>query len=499
MTPSSWAVAAAVLALIAEVDAPLGRRAAPAAPPIPAAPPVVAPPMQTAREAPLRLDEVLASSANWAPQIVEALARVRAADARQLTAAGAFDLVFSAEGQARPIGYYDGTVAEAKLSAPLLSNGGQVYAGYRLSDGRFPIYEDRSYTNRAGEVKVGVIFALLRDRHIDERRFQLGNAWAEREAAALDARMVAIGVQRRAVVAYQAWTAAGLRLRIYRDLLALASARRAAFDRQIALGARPQVLAVENRQNIVRRETLVARAEQELSATANALSFYWRDVEGRPVIPGPERLPNALPALRAPELSPDLIERPDLEALSLRVTQADRRIELERNNLRPRLDLRVEGARDLGPVGPGGVSRAGTEAIVGFSFSVPLQQRAGAGRLGQARAERDAQRARLRQLEEQLRIDVRAVIVDAQASRKLLDLAGEEAGLAERMAAAERRRFELGASDFFLVNQREETAADARVRSLDAELRLASARLELVAVAADEATLGLTGTRADSK
>ena len=60
------------------------------------------------------------------------------------------------------------------------------------------------------------------------------------------------------------------------------------------------------------------------------------------------------------------------------------------------------------------------------------------------------------------------------------------------MAAAELRRFSLGISDFFLVNQREEAAADARIRRLDAELRLASARLELVAATVGEPALGLS-------
>jgi len=60
------------------------------------------------------------------------------------------------------------------------------------------------------------------------------------------------------------------------------------------------------------------------------------------------------------------------------------------------------------------------------------------------------------------------------------------------LAAAERRRFELGSSDFFLVNQREETATDARVRLVDAQARIAAARAELAAATADRAALGLT-------
>ena len=46
-------------------------------------------------------------------------------------------------------------------------------------------------------------------------------------------------------------------------------------------------------------------------------------------------------------------------------------------------------------------------------------------------------------------------------------------------------------SDFFLVNQREETANDARVRVIDAQARIAAARAELAAATADRVALGL--------
>ena len=59
------------------------------------------------------------------------------------------------------------------------------------------------------------------------------------------------------------------------------------------------------------------------------------------------------------------------------------------------------------------------------------------------------------------------------------------------MAKAEARRFTLGASDFFLVNVREEAAADAGVRRLDAEYRQIVARAELASAAADLPSLGL--------
>ncbi|MEL0252465.1 MAG: multidrug transporter, partial [Novosphingobium sp.] len=120
------------------------------------------PPKATATSAELTLRDVLESSAAHAPQILEAMARQRQADARALTAEGAFDLVFNAEANLRPLGYYDGSTAEVSAYRPLQNNGGQIYGGYRVSSGSFASYDGKQITNKLGELKAGGIFSLLR-------------------------------------------------------------------------------------------------------------------------------------------------------------------------------------------------------------------------------------------------------------------------------------------------------------------------------------------------
>lgn len=280
--------------------------------------------LQPARAADLTLQEVLDSSALHAPQILEAMARQRQADARALTAEGQFDLVFDADAQARPLGYYDGSFADLRATRPLQTNGGNLYAGYRLSTGAFPTYEGKSITNELGEVRVGAVFSLLRDGLIDERRGRRELAESDVEIAALEREMVAIGVQRRAVEAYLQWVAAGLRVRAFRELYELAEQRQSSIERQIELGARPAILGVENRQNIVRRKALLVRAEQDLQLQANALSLFLRDPLGRPLVPAADRLPARMPETLVPRLvdtANAIAGRPDLRALLARIEQ----------------------------------------------------------------------------------------------------------------------------------------------------------------------------------
>lgn len=439
----------------------------------------------------LTLDQVLRSSAQNAPQILEALAKQRQAEGKALSAEGAFDVVFDVDAQARPFGYYDGAVAEAKVSRGLDNNGGGLYAGYRVSRGKFPVYDDKAYTNQLGEFKVGAVFALLRDRVTDERRTKLRLADQDVDVARLEREMVAIGVQRRAMSAYQAWAVAGLRLKAYRDLLALSEKRRTQLARQVQLGARPQILITENDQNLARRRSLVAQAEQKFAEAANALSFFWRDGEGAPLVPAAAQLPETLPELAIAPRKAGPILRPDLKTVLVRMDQSLARLNLAENDLKPRLDARAELGKDVGAVGLGGPSRTPAEAMVGIKFSVPLERRAAKGRVAEAKAEIDALRTRHRMLEEQIAIEVKGIAIGIEGADKVADLAAQEADLAGKMAVAEQRRFDMGASDFFLINQREESATDARLRALDARYQALVARADLAAATADRAVLGL--------
>ena len=443
--------------------------------------------------APLPLQDVLQSSRTHAPQVLEAIARTRAAEGRRLEAEGAFDTVFAGTLDARLSGYYDGRQVATTVTRPFSNRGGYVYGGYRVSGGDFPIYEDEAFTNQGGELKIGAVVALLRDRAIDERRFARFRADTGIAIAETEALLVAIGVQRRAIDAWLAWVAAGQRLAVYRSLLELAEERQAGFRRQVTTGAQPEIIIVENEQTILRRRALVVDSERALEAAAVRLSLFWRGPDGRPRVPDSAGLPAALPP--PIPLSPDgrtrALDRPDLKAIDLRLAEAAEQLRLAQNLRRPRLDLKLEASRDMGPEGEGGPTRSGTETRVGLSFTLPLEQRGADGRAAATRAEITAFELRRRQLEEEIAVALDALMTDVRAAERIVDLARGERTRAAELARAERRRFQLGASDLFLTTVREEAAADAEIRAIDAALRQAAAHADVAAATADLPALGL--------
>jgi len=455
-------------------------------------------------EVPLRVEDVLASSATHYPRILESLAERRAAEGGALAALGAFDLVFEADGFSRATGFWDGSVVNTQVSRNLRALGANVYGGYRISDGAFPVYEDINFTNTGGEAKIGVIFSLLRDRAIDDRRYGVAIAELDFQQADLEVLLTQIGVQHRAQVAYWRWLAAGRALEIYEQLLKIAKDRQVGLEQEVRLGARAAIFLTENQQNITRREILVAEAARDFRTTANNLSMYYRDDAGDRIIPARAQLPAEM---NAPPVTADssaeesaaleaLRNRPELRILSVQLEQARQSIALGRNELKPRLEMRYELSRDFGDIAEGGSSRDSTDNIVGLRFSVPFQRRNARGAIRKAEAERDALLQRRRQTGDQIEVEIRNILLDLDAGRVLTNLAAREVEQADIMQRAERERFASGASDFFLVNLREERAANARIRYYRAALDARVADANFSAATVDIEQLGLTNAPA---
>lgn len=444
--------------------------------------------------------EVLASSEQHFPEILQSIAALRGAAGRRIAAEGAFDLVFEADGRSRLDGFYDGEYISGTARQPFRPLGAEVYGGYELSNGTFPIYEDEYYTNTGGALKVGVLFSLLRDRDIDRRRFNESDALLGISEARLDVVLTKIGVQQRALRSYWQWVKVGRQLDVYRNLHRIAVERQGGLEEQVRQGAMAEIFLVENRQNITRRQSLVTSADRSLRLAANALSYYYRDEQGRPVSPDESRLPvsngvedhSELTVLPQVAVSDAVDRRPELAILEAAIERARMKIDLSENELKPRLELGLEVKQGLGSIAEGGPSRDSTDTIIGLQFSVPLQRRTARGEIMQAQAEMEVQQAERQLREEQIEIEVRNILLQFRYARELLLLAEQEVQQSETMRLSELQRFESGASDFFLVNLREEQAANARVRFLEAELETRLARADYDAAVVDLKRLGIS-------
>lgn len=447
----------------------------------------------------LSLDDVLTSSSQYAPSILEALANANGADGTRLVAEGAFDVNLKAGGFSRVTGFWDGQVISGEARQNLGVLGSSVYAGYRISDGEFPIYEDINFTNTLGEAKIGALFSLLRNRDIDDNRFALRDTRLALEQVELDVLLSQVTIQRQAMIAYWAWVTAGQQQKIYSRLLDIALEREKALEIQVSEGAIASVFLLENRQNITRRQTLLVNAQRTFKNASIKLGFYLRDTCGQMRVPSFTELPSweeqfkvdVADVKTVTELSSILRDRPELRRLRLGLERLRQKISLRQNDLKPRLDFNVEFSHDFGNVAEGGISRDSTDTVVGFQFSVPIGQRAAKGRLKAVKAERAAMMYRERRIQDQVSTELEAILVDISAANELLELANIDVEQSRAMQKAEEKRFENGASDFFLLNIREETAANAEIRKMTANLQVHRAYANYAAATMNTTVLGI--------
>jgi outer membrane protein TolC len=432
---------------------------------------------------PLTPEEVLRSSALTFPSILEAFEREAAARSDQLSADGAFDLMLRAEAFDRLAGTNDGGAVRAQATQPLRPYGAQIFGGYTLSDGRLPTSQSSFNTNEFGRFNVGALFSLLRDRDIDPRRFSIEDTRLATSQARLDVMLAQLNVQQEALRAYWRWVAAGEEIRVFEELLEIAEARQIGLAREVSEGARARIALTENEQNLLRRRSLLEQAKRNFATASNSLGFYLRGQAGQMIVPNREQLPDAaklkaippIEAMLAVPISDVIRSRPELETFRIALERAANRVELRRNDLLPRLDASAEVSTGFGdPASPTGDT---TGATVGVTFTVPLQRREARGRLQRAEAELRETELRQRRISDQITTEVGNIIANLTAALRIAELANAEVKQANTMVQAERTRFRLGAGEFFLVNAREEAAANAQVNAIRAGLdgRLAEA------------------------
>ncbi len=438
-------------------------------------------------DAPLSLGQVLASVERHHPTVAIARAGVSAAEGERLAAEGGFDLTLTGQGWGAPVGYYDWARADVALTQPTPLWGATVYAGWRIGrGGDIPDYYGNHETLDLGEVRAGVTVPLWRDGPIDARRARLWRAEhaTRAEQAGLEARMLRLRLD--AAQAFWAWVAAGQKYRVAEALLDLAETRDAQIAARVAAGAIPPIESLENRRVIVARRTSLVATRRSLERAAIALSMFYRSDDGAPRLPSPRRVPieTASPPAFAVEIPREVRgaweRRPETERYRALVARQRVAVDHAENQLAPRIDVSLGASVDLGAAQtPARQDVLGQPVLEGgVLVSLPFQLREARGGIQARRAELGALEAEAQLLRDAITTEVRDAASAVRAAEQGVALATEAAEVAEAVAEAERRRFELGDTQLFVVNLREEAAAAARAVLVDAEnaLRLAHAQ-----------------------
>ncbi len=433
----------------------------------------------------VELDDVLLAIDRH-PAVISAGADVDAADAEAFVAEGAFDPLLRARG----VGdgpTYTSLVADVGVDVPTTLWGATVSGGWRVGAGDVPIYEGKSKTNDGGELRLGLSLPLLRDGPTDRRRTTVARTALEQRVQRQARRQVRLDVARAAAFTYWEWVAAGARLAVAVDLERLALERDQQLVERARAGDVPAIDVDDNRRIVAQRRARTIAAERALQKTALELALFLRSEDGTPVTLTAASLPSltASPSSTAASTSPaTLLEdaralRPEPRRWRLVQAQLDAELALADNQLLPGLSLFAGVSQDIGPTSPPLSSsstvwapdpktRALPDVDVGLVFELPIPLTQARGRRAAVEAARNRAAAQARLVDDRLALEVNDALSAAAAAAARLAAAEAEVSAAATAEAGEVDRYVAGDSTLFLVNQREQQTAEARLNLIEA-------------------------------
>lgn len=420
---------------------------------------------------PLTLDVLLKTVAHSYPKIITARLQVAKAQGDYLSALGAFDPSLKANTRSQPEGGYINNYMNNELSIPTRTNGLRVFAGYRVGRGDYPLYYQNYLTNSGGEYRAGISLPLLKNFVIDKQRTALLTQAEHITMSAHDAAATKLTVYQDVIKAYWQWVGAGLQLRAFEHLLNLAQIRQHAIVKQAKSGDLPRLAVIENQQMIRQRQQLVNQGQMLLEQSSIALSLYYRDAKGNPVIPSARQLPTDIvrPA-RVSELRDKLIEHPAIQKLQSYYQIMIFKQRLAKNELLPHLDATAYTSKQYG----GGASPKllPQAAMVGFNFKFPLYRREAKGNLISTTSELRQIATEKKLLYEQLNNQWSTLMVALTRYRRQIALLEQEWQCAKQVELGETKKFRAGDSTLFLVNQREQATTEVQLQLISARVNV---------------------------
>ncbi len=295
------------------------------------------------------------------------------------------------------------------------------------------------------------------------------------------------------------WDVVGARenLRVQQESLNMRSEALKRSQRELELGAIPQLDIYQPQADYASAEIQVSQARFRLAQLEDAL----RRQIGADLDPKVRTVPIVLTEPATPPadtsafdrealVSKAISTRPDLAAARVGLEVDDMNIRSASDLLRPNLSLTGSytangrggtefiktglGSSAVTTIIPGGLSNAlgevfgfgNTTMAAGISVTFPIRDRAGAARLATNTVQKKLDTLNLRRSEQGVRLDVLNAVSQVESSRESVKLAGIARDLAQKQLEAEKQKYDLGTTTMYYV--------------LDAQTRLTNAESNVV-------------------
>ena len=435
------------------------------------------------------ITELMASLSAHHPKIMELEAQGLQRQFARDAASAAFDVQLEQDSMVRASGYYDGFMLTQRVVKPLPYGNAKLKAEYRYADGQFPVYEAQYDTLSGGEASLGIGMSLLRDRDIDKKRMAITDAEITVNEWQATQEAIKNQLYYNGIMSYLEWYEAHLALNVYESLVTTTRKRRKAIATRVETGDLAAIALTEFDATVLRRELALQAAKQKAEQTRLKLSFYYRNKQFEPVqtdvlaaVPDDIQWPWNIDQASLQYLQRTLPAHPLLREMRFKQQLAENKVVLAENALLPSLDIEAKLARDLGN-GPSSLQQ--TETQIGLQFSMPLGRRQAKAELGSAAQKVKALTFKYQAVEDALKRDLDIASRNWHYSKKIANMQDDQASLAEALFEQEKKRFNIGASDLFILNSREASAINSRLSAVKAHVDVMRASLEVIFSAGD--------------
>lgn len=406
------------------------------------------------------------------PLILASIERLRAGEEAITGARGAFDARVVSDYKRQTKHDYNTTLSRTQLEKPLRFAHSKIYVGSeQISNPNgflSPIYHTGNPITQAGNYSLlGVRVSLWRDLLIDPERAALKNAKFDAKIAKADKTLTVLDIGRLAQLAYWEWVTAQKVKNSFEELLKNGEVRNEYLVARNKKGDIAQILVTENEQYIASRKGAYQAAKERLLRAEYALSLFYRDAEGNPIIPSspdsfedyPVKLDVFLENLDLTSNVDELIKkRPDMRSLALNVEKSDVNLELAKQDLKPQVDVTTEYFKRTVDNRP---NMPLDYLMVMARVSVPIERNLGNGNIASARARKMVAQKEMSYGQQSYKYEVLALRQSLYLQLEQVIQSEIEYNKSKELVTSEAYKFKTGGGNLFLVNIREQAQASA--------------------------------------
>lgn len=375
------------------------------------------------------------------------------------TSKGVFDTTLSASYDNKEYPLSDGEFFDISLNKPT-ENGTEFIAGYRKAKG---IQEYNNIkTGSQGELLLGVkvpVFSLL--NNMNSRKHAVKSATINATKSRFEARNNMRNLYAHITTTYYQLLYFNELLKLDKRLLSKAKNRNHFIIKRVKTGDLPEVAILESKQQIIARQQRVLETQSSyykaLQIFLKYINLNEKKFDKRYILPSIKKL-KAEKIVLGEVITQALKNRPDLKALQYKKKKLDLDAQYNALSKYPRLNLFAYGVDDV---------KYGKGVKVGLEFNIPLQRRGYEGKKLELQKGLTQIKEEQNKLKVELKTNLNQLTYALDIVNQNIQLGKKEIGIAQKLEDVENKKYKIGSSDLFQVNQREMAALEVNKKQLE--------------------------------